>query len=393
MIHPLDGIQILDVGTLTPGKYCTYLLADLGADVIRIERPVSKQRPVDDEDLILNQGKRSATLNLRSAAGKDLFLELAAKADIIVEGNRPGTADRNNIGFEAIKRVNESIIYCAMSGYGATGPLSQSPGYDLIFLGVSGMLRALSGTGDSTPSNPHTYLADGITGLSAAYAITAALQNKERSGQGTFIDLAMLDSVFSLLAVSHGVRKLSSIEGAGAGGTHVETEADRIDVIQAEQPASPIYDIYAAADNTYLVLCAFREASRQKLFAHLGRPELITTTEPDEVRSFLREVFAQKPAEAWVEELAPLDIEIGRVNHPNEAFDHPQLRHRNMVGISSHPDAGKFEFIRPGLNANDSTARKQLTQAPRIGEDTAEVLNSIGVSGSALSEFRDEGVV
>ncbi len=106
----MDGVRVLDVGTLTPGKYCTYLLADLGADVIRVERPDSSARPVDDEDLILNQGKRSVTLNLRTEAGRELFLQLAADTDIILEGNRPGTADRNGFGYQAVKQSNERII-------------------------------------------------------------------------------------------------------------------------------------------------------------------------------------------------------------------------------------------------------------------------------------------
>jgi len=381
MNRPLEGIKILDVGTLTPGKYCTYLLSDLGADVMRVERPVSKQRAVDDEDLILNQGKRSITLNLRSAAGRDLFLKLAAESDVIIEGNRPGVADRNNIGFDAVKQVNDTIIYCAVSGYGATGPLNQAPGYDLIFMGLSGMLRALSGARDLAPPNPHTYLADGISGLSAAYAITAALQGRERSGEGTFIDLAMLDSVFSILAVSHGVRKLSG-----------DPEADTTGTV-AEQPASPIYDIYPAANNTFLVLCAYRDSSKQKLFEHLACPELAASTNSNQIRSFLTEAFSRKSAEAWVEELAPLDIEIGRVNHPSDAFDHPQLRHRGMVGTSSHPDAGEFEYIRPGFSTNAPLDRSQLDAAPRIGEHTEEVLKSIGLSKADLSTLRDEGTI
>jgi crotonobetainyl-CoA:carnitine CoA-transferase CaiB-like acyl-CoA transferase len=376
MSRPLDGIRILDVGTLTPGKYCTYLLADLGADVIRIERPVSTVRPVDDEDLILNQGKRSVTLNLRSDTGKDLFLKLAADADVIVEGNRPGVAERNGIGFAAVEQQNQSIVYCALSGYGASGPMSQAPGYDLIFLGVSGLLRGLSGNAD-LPLNPHVYLADGISGLSAAYAITAALLNRQRSGQGRFIDLAMLDSVFSLLAVSHGTRKLSA--GVAAGE------------VRTEQPPSPLYDIYTTAENTYLVLGAVREASRQALFEHLGRPELAGSSGSDETRAFLRKVFLKKSAETWVRELAPLDIEVGRVNHPDEAFDNPQLRARDMIGEALHPDVGEFEFIRPGLNLNVPERREPPSRSPRIGEHTGEVLHSLGVTASDLPALRGDG--
>ena len=374
MNRPLDGVRVLDVGTLTPGKYCSYMLADLGADVIRVERP-APDRPVDDEDLILNQGKRSVTLNLRSEAGRELFLQLAAGVDVILEGNRPGTADRNGFGYQAVRQTNERIVYCALSGYGATGPMSETPGYDLIFLGLSGLLQALTGKAGPPPV-PQAYLADSISGLSAGYAVMVALFSRERTGLGTFIDLAMLDSTFALLALSHGVRK-----------NH--------DAARAEPAGSPLYDVYAAAEDTYLVLGAIRPTSRHALFAHLGRPELADTHDDrvDEVRSFLREAFLAKHADAWVAELAPLDVEIGRVNRPDEAFDHPQLRQRGMIGAANHPDAGEFEFIRPGLNPVPSVERKQLAPAPRIGEHTEEVLKDLGVAEPRLSALRDEGIV
>lgn len=373
MTGPLDGIRILDVGTLTPGKYCTYLLADLGADVIRIERPVSATQGVTDEDLILNQGKRSVALNLRSDAGRDLFLKLAADTDVIIEGNRPGTADRNGFGYQAVKEINASILYCALSGYGATGPLSEAPGYDLIFLGLCGMLQSLTGHA-SLPPNPSVYLADGISGLSAAYAITVGLFSRERTGLGKFIDLSMLDSTFSLLALSHGVRKDP-------------------DTIPAEQSVSPLYDVYRAAQDTYLVLGAIRASSSKALLTHLGRPELGASRDLAEIDTFLRQMFLTKPADAWVVELAPLDIEIGRVNRPDEAFDHPQLRHREMIGTANHPDAGEFEFIRPALNADTAGVRHQLAPAPQIGQHTEQVLKSVGVGESRLSTLREEGVV
>jgi crotonobetainyl-CoA:carnitine CoA-transferase CaiB-like acyl-CoA transferase len=373
---PLDGIRVLDVGTLTPGKYCTYLLADLGADVIRVERPVGTARPVDDEDLILNQGKRSVTLNLRTEAGRALFLQLAAEVDVVLEGNRPGTADRNGFGYQAVKQDNERIIYCALSGYGATGPLSQTAGYDLIFLSLSGMLQALTGN-SAAPALPDAYLADGISGLSAAYAIMVSLFTRERTGRGAFIDLAMLDSTFALLAASHGVRKN-------------EHKAEH----KAEDP-SPLYDVYAAAEDTHLVLGAIRPASRAALFDHLGRPDLAeNTAEVIEMRTFLQEAFHAKTADVWVAELTLLDVEAAPVNQPEEAFDHPQLRQRGMIGTTSHPDTGEFEFIRPAFNPLSADEREQPSSAaPRIGQHTEEVLKSLGVTESRLTALRNEGVI
>jgi crotonobetainyl-CoA:carnitine CoA-transferase CaiB-like acyl-CoA transferase len=370
-MKPLAGFSILDVGTMTPGKYCSYLLADLGADVIRVERPISSPRALDDEDLVLNQGKRSMTINLRSPAGLGLFLRLAEAADVVLESNRPGTADRNGFGFSAVHERNPQIVYCALSGYGATGPLSQAPGYDLIFAAQSGMLRAL--TGRHAPLLPGTYLADGVAGLTAAYAIIAALLGRERSGEGTFIDLAMHDSIFALLAVSHGVRR---------PGAHAEA---------AE--AEPVYELYAAADGTYLALGAIRPSSARALFDNLGRPELASgDVDAAEIRSFLTETFAARRAEAWVEALAPLDVEIARVNEPLEAFDDPQLKARNMIGQSTHREAGDFENIQPPLIL-ERTIDRQLTPAPAIGEDTEAILKSLGLDERAINELADEGAI
>ena len=364
MTKPLDGVRVLDVGTLTPGKYCSYLLADLGADVVRIERPITTPRPLDDEDLILNQGKRSVALNLRSEIGRRLFLRLAGAADIVLEGNRPGTADRLGIGYEAVKQTNTRIIYCALSGYGATGPLSQAPGYDLIFLGLSGLLRTLVGKG-SPPEVPQLYLADSVAGLSAAYAIVVALFARERTGQGRYVDLAMLDSVFSLLAVSHGVRRGASVA--------------------AEAVTIPTYDVYPAADETYLVLGAIRPSSNQALFAHLGRPELADSDPGNDARAFLHEAFRTKSADAWVAELAPLDVEIGCVNSPDAAFDHPQLRQRQMVGRGRDETGDDFDFIRPSLNPDLSQPRADMAPAPLIGEHTEAVLKTVGVTDDELA--------
>ncbi len=373
----LDGIRILDVGTLTPGKYCTYLLADLGAEVVRVERPVQDPGPVDDEDLVLNQGKQSIAINLRTDEGKALFLDLAADADVVIEGNRPGTADRNGFGYDAVSERNTRIVYCALSGYGATGSSSHAPGYDLIFLGLSGLLRALTGN-DALPTVPQAYLADGISGLSAACSIVVALFARERTGEGAFIDVAMLDSVFSLLAVSHGVRK-----------HHAAV---------AHDAASPTYDVYAAAQETYLVLGAIRPSSRQALFEHLGRPELGESMGSSNdgaaaARAFLGQTFLRQRAEEWVAELAPLDIEIGAVNDPLEAFDHPQLRHRGMIDTIRHRDAGEVDVVRAAIAVDGSSKRVPLAPAPRIGEHTQAVLTSMGVDATRMATLRDSGAI
>jgi crotonobetainyl-CoA:carnitine CoA-transferase CaiB-like acyl-CoA transferase len=378
MNKPLKGFTVLDLGTMTPGKYCSYLLADLGASVIRIERPVVDSLPVDDEDLVLNQGKRSMTLNLRSEVGRDLYLRLAETADVVVESNRPGTADRNGFGFAAVQARNPDIIYCALSGYGATGPQSQAPGYDLIFTAQSGMLKALSGD-QAAPVAPDAYLADGVAGLTAAYAILAALLGRQQSSEasnGTFIDLAMHDSIFAMLAVSHGLKKPA-------------------DHLLAAQFPMPTYTVYPAADNTFVALGAIRASSSRALFEQLGNATLAgRSADPEEVATFLRQAFITKAADGWVAQLSPLDIEIASVNDPRQAFDDPQLIARGMIGHAEHPEQGEIEFIQPPLVAARGTDNTQaLGPAPRIGADTQEILHDLGVDDEALSGLREQGIV
>lgn len=372
MTAPLTGLTVLDVGTLTPGKYCSCLLVDLGADVIRIERP-APSRGVSDEDLALNQGKRSMTLNLRSDAGREIFLRLADAADVILESNRPGVADRNGFGFEAVQARNRRIVYCALSGYGASGPQRQAPGYDLIFAAQCGMLAALTGE-HARPVPPGTYLADAVSGLTAAYAIAAALLARERTGQGTYLDLAMHDSLFALLAVSHGTRR------------------------PGEQPAEPAtiptYAVYPAAAGSWLALGAIRPASARALFAHLGRPDLGEDgADPAAVERFLTSAFAAKTAQDWVAELAPLDVEVAPVNTPLEAYDDPQLRARGMIGRSVSPDDGVIETIRPAPMLDRVVPGGAAAPAPQVGADTEAILHELGLDAAGISELRARGVV
>lgn len=374
MNAPLAGVRVLDVGTLTPGKYCGLLLADLGADVLRVERP-QPAATVSDEDLALNQGKRSMTLNLRADAGRELFLTLAGGSDVVLESHRPGVADRLGIGYAAVRSRRPRVVYCSLSGYGASGPQSQAAGYDLIFAAQCGMLQALTGR---SPRLPATYLADSVSGLTAAYAIVTALFARERSGTGTWIDLAMHDSLFALLAVSHGVRRPARRQAGGDGGTAA---------------VAPTYAIYPAADGTWLALAAIRPASAAALFAHLGRPDLgMPEADPQQVARFLGSAFAAKPAGDWVRELAPLDVEAASVNDPLAAYDDEQLAARGMVARASHPEAGVFETIRPALRTGAGGGHA-AGPAPRVGADTDAILAELGCDAGTVARLHATGVV
>lgn len=384
MALPLDGIRVLDLGTMTPGKYCSYLLTALGAATLRIERP-GAAAPVEIEDLALNRGKRSMTLNLREPRGRDILLALAAGADVVLEGNRPGSAARLGIDYAALRADNPGLVYCALSGFGQTGPARTSPAYDLLFMSLSGMLTALTGA-ERPPTPPATFLADGVAGLTAALAISAALAGRAKEGAGRYIDLAMFDAIFGLLAVSHGT------EGGDGRSAGAESEAIA---------RRPLYDIYQAGDDRYLALSAIRPASAAALFERLGRPELTEAALAAEdpaaegaahVAAFLAETFRTRPAADWVAELGPLDIEIGAVASPAGAYDDAQLTARGMVAEARHPEAGTLRQIVSPIRFGDA-APAALGPAPTVGQDTDQVLAELGHDAASIAALRADGVI
>ncbi len=379
MSLPLEAIQILDLGTLTPGKYCTFLLADLGASVLRVERPPGTPGPISNEDLILNRGKRSITLNLRDERGREVLYRLVQRADVVIESNRPGVAERIGIDYERLKKHNDRLVYCSLSGFGQDGPYRLRPAYDLIFMGMSGMLQTVFGrTVPSAP--PGAYLADTVSGLVAALAISVALLARERDGAGRYLDLAMLDSIFSILSTSHGLLRAS---GPSQGE-------------EAEAWSSPLYAGYETADDRQVVLGAIRPASCAALFRELGRPELAERAwsrgeEAEQVAEFLRNTFRTATADEWIERLVRLDVEIGPVRSPDETFDDPQLAFRHMVTDTTHPEAGRLRQIgnplRAGRNASEDAP------APAIGAHTDEILGELDYDPPRISRLRSAGVI
>lgn len=372
---PLAGIEILDLGTLTPGKYCTFLLADLGASVLRIERPRDRSPHVSDEDLLLNRGKRSLTLDLTSADGREILDRLVGRADVVVEGNRPGVVERLGVDYPRLARRNPRIVYCALSGFGREGPYRTRPAYDLVFTALAGVLQA--GFGGDVVRPPGIYLADSVSGLTAAFAIAVALLARERDGAGRSLDLAMFDSVFSLLSTSHGQRR---------AGTSAEVGW-----------RSPLYDVYATSDGRRVALAAIRPASCAALFEALGRPELASRAlSPDaapEIGRLLATAFAAGTAAEWCDRLGALDVEIAPVRTPDEAFDDVQLALRHMVLDVDHPQAGPLRQVGSPLRAGAAGPGEPPRPAPSIGADSDSVLHELGLSAEEVEHLRDAGVI
>ncbi len=378
MNPPLAGIRVLDIGTLTPGKFCTAMLADMGASVVRVERPAAVSS-LTDEDLVLNRDKQSITLDLRADAGKEILLRLAERSEVALESYRPGVVSRLGIDYEVMKGRNPRLIYCSLSGFGQDGPCANRPAYDLQFVAASGLLSALCGS-VKPPMVPGAYLSDAVSGVMATVAICAALVQQQKTGTGRYIDLSMLDSVFSLLSVSHGI-----------------SHRDRAQEV-ADPAASPFYNLYETADGRYIALGAIRPSSCKALCSELGRPELgerppANDAERAQLFAFLKESFRRATAAEWISRLAGLDVEIAPVNTPQEAFADPQLVSRGLVVEASHPDAGEFRRIGSPIRFVPETGASAPTPAPLPGQDTEEILRELGYTSGAIAQLRQQRAI
>ncbi len=358
MRDALKGITVLEVGVMTPGKYCGFLMAGWGATSIRVEREFSSQG-INNEDLLLNRGKKSVVLNLRYEDDHRAFLDLARAADVLIESYRPGVTHRLGIDYDAIQAINPGIIYCSLSGFGQTGPDAERAGYDLIFQAESGLLQALNANADRIAA-PQTYVADASNGLMAAFAICAALQGRGASGQGRHIDLSMQETLFSLLSVSHGTMR----DGVGVSGREAHDRSHR-----------PNNNIYRARDGRDIVITAMSEKSSRALYRHLGNEGLwqrgLEIGDPEnEARLFLEGQFASQDAQYWVDALGALEVEIALVRTPEEAFDLPQLNARNMV-LDTVDQKG--EVLRQIGYPATARAAPELNPAPEPGAQQQEL--------------------
>jgi crotonobetainyl-CoA:carnitine CoA-transferase CaiB-like acyl-CoA transferase len=362
---PLEGIRVLDLGTMTPGKYCTLMLADFGADVIRVERHTARTTKIDEEDLVLNRNKRSIGLNLRTEEGKQVFYRLARKADVILESNRPGVAKRLGVDYDTLRKMNPGIIYCSLSGFGQGGPYAQLPAFDMVFMAIGGLLGLFPGKG-RPPLVPGIYVSDAGSGLLAVIGILLGVTAREKTGKGQYIDLAMLDGALSMLSIV-------------SGGLRASGEPYKGDMPGMVMPG---YNVYETRDGKHLALGIFRPRSWQTLCQALGREDFVehqwaTGSKQAEIFSFFEEVFRAKTRDEWCGQLRELDVEIGEVNSLPEVYSDPQVLHRQMVEEVDHPVAGKSRQIGIPIKLSETPGRIRRV-APCIGQDSEAILQELG---------------
>jgi alpha-methylacyl-CoA racemase len=381
---PLSGIRILDLTRLLPGNYCTLLLLDLGADVVKVEEPgqgdyIRWTPPmVDGEGAIhraLNRGKRSMTLNLREADGAELLRRLVEGSDALVESFRPGVMERLGVGHEALAEVNPRLVHAAITGYGQDGPYRDRAGHDIDYIGYTGVLHA-TGTPDGPPILPAVQVGDFGGGMAAAVGISAALAETARTGRGRFIDVSILDVVTSWSAVLAGWY-IGTGEPPVRGGLPLTG-------------GLACYRAYEAADGKHLAVGALESRFWRSLCEALGLDTLVEghldPARQEEIAERLAARFRTRTRDEWVEVLADLDTCVAPVNDVAEGLEDPQVSHRGGLATVGGSPLG------PGPAMRVSGHVPEIRPAPALGEHTVEVLGQVGVSPGEVEELRARGV-
>jgi crotonobetainyl-CoA:carnitine CoA-transferase CaiB-like acyl-CoA transferase len=365
---PLTGIRVLDLTRLLPGAFCTMLLADMGADVIKVEEPGSgdymRWTPplIDGQSVMfnaLNRNKRSIALDLKSGEGRDLLLKLVEKSDVLVEGNRPGVMHRLGLGWDVLQVRNAKLVMCSITGYGQDGPFAARAGHDLNYMATAGGL-GLNGELNGPPLPLSVQVADvGGGGLQPAVAILGALVAVQRGGDGRWIDASMTDGAVSWLALALAAR------GAGE-------EVGRGDQRLAGRHAC--YRVYACKGGGFYSVGALEPKFWAALCTKLGRPDLIEQQFADDskVHEALESVFASRTRSEWELELSALDACCEPVLELDEVAAHPQIAARRLI-----EDRATGVEVRPAVQFRSDWRRRD---APRLGEHTAEVLAELSLT-------------
>jgi len=395
----LEKIRVLELTPLAPGEFCTMILGDFGAEVLKVESPAGKlglalQGEINRKEAAYNpldRNKKSIVLNLKSQAGRQAFYRLAEQADVIVEGFRPGVVKNLGIDYDTIKKLNPKIVYCSLSGYGQNGPYRDFPGHDINYISMAGVL-GLIGPSGMPPVIPMNFIADFAgASLYGVIGILMALVARNETGEGQYVDVAFTDGVISLATF---LTTWYFLQGAipKRGETMLHG-------------AYPYYGAYETKDGKYISIGCVEPHFWENLCRLIGKEEYIPyqvslehfLQKPDdkkweEISSYLKQCFLTKTRDEWFELLIEKDIPAGKVYTLDEVFSDPQVIEREMVTEVEHPTFGKIKQagIAPKLSY---TPGKIRTFTPLAGEHTEEVLRGLGYSSEEIDNLRKEGTI
>ncbi|MDX9724667.1 MAG: CaiB/BaiF CoA-transferase family protein [Myxococcota bacterium] len=394
----LDGIKVLDLTNVLSGPFASLHLALLGADVLKVENPkdgdLARKLGIVPEYnkalmgtsfLAQNCNKRSITLNTKSSEGKEIFKRLVKDADVVIENFRPGVMNRLGLGYEVLRELNPKLVYCAISGFGQSGPDSDKPAYDQIIQGLSGEM-AINGDERLNPLRAGFPVCDTVGGLNAAFAVMAGLLHRERTGEGQFIDVALLDSIMPLMGWV--VANL---------------------LIGGKQPVVMGNDNFTAApsgtfrtQDGHINIAANKQEQWEAVCEVLELPELKTDPRFQErdtrkrnrkdLTPLLETRLCEHPTAHWVDALNAKGVPSGPILSLEEALRQPQIEHRGVLQKVEVPGIGEIEVF--GLTAQfDKTDSSVQTPPPSLGQHNQEILGALGYSEAELAELKAQGVI
>ncbi|HLJ36306.1 MAG TPA: CaiB/BaiF CoA-transferase family protein [Ktedonobacteraceae bacterium] len=393
MGQPLSGIRILDLSRLLPGAYASQMMADFGADVIKVEEPGSgdygRYMPPHGAGgmgqifLATNRNKRSMTLNLKSEAGRAIFLRMVEQADVILESFRPGVLERLGLGYEQLKEVNRGLIYCAISGYGQEGPYRLRAGHDLNYAGYAGLLYYNRGL-DGQPAMPATQLGDLAGGsYMAVIGILTALVGRAQTGEGRMIDVSMTEGVLSLLPL--------------VASTYLNTGKAPRPGHSTLDGGLPCYNIYETRDGKHVTLGALEPKFWHTFCTRIGHLELLPFHLPvgpgerEQAIEMLRAIFKTKTRDEWVAELADIDACVGPVYSIDEAIDDPQAQSRGVT-VSATVAGETMQTLQSFPRISD-VEQVQRYAPPTLGEHTDDLLREAGYRDDEIAQFKTLGAI
>ena len=384
-IAALDGIRVLDFSTVGPAARCARILADYGAEVVKIGAPRKGALQIEPAYWAYGAGRgtRRIRIDLKAREGCEAFLRLVGQADVVLESFRPGVADRLGVGYADACRVNERIIYCSTSGYGKTGPASSWAGHDLDYLAMGGFLHTSGRRADGGPALPGATIADGAAGgMHAAIAILAALLRRARSGRGEFLDVSVAEGVLSLMALLVDEHLAT---GADPGPGH--------DVLSGRYAC---YGVYGTRDQKWLAVGAIEAAFWANLCRALGLERWIAhqydDAQQDRIRADLSAALLARDRDAWVTELAPADTCVAPVLSISELALAPQFQARGVIGEVEHPQHGRFRQLAPVLAGASRPASVPHLRGAEAS-DAVPLLRAAGYAAGEIEALLGAGTV
>jgi crotonobetainyl-CoA:carnitine CoA-transferase CaiB-like acyl-CoA transferase len=390
---PLDGITVLDLTRVLSGPYCTMLLADMGARVIKVEQPHKGDDTrawgppfLEGESayfLSINRNKESVTLDFKHREGRALLEQLLGRADVLVENFRPGALTRLGLDYETLSKDYPRLIYCSISGFGHTGPRWKQPGYDAI-MQAEGGLMSITGTADGPPVRLGVAIVDIVSGMFAAYGIAMALLARERTGKGQEVDLAMLDATVALLTYQAGNFFASGKVPARLGNRH---------------PSIVPYETFTASDGDFVLAVGnddqWRTFCRVAGLVDDGRfaTNRQRVSGYDSLRPFVAERLKERPRQHWIDTLTAAGVPCGSVRTFDELFADPQIDAREMIAMVEHATIGPLKALGVPVKLSETPGAIR-TPPPTLGQHTDAILgHDLGLSAEAIADLRRQQVI